>query len=51
MSQYIYVCCVLGANQEHSAVIAADGINTQPQTVKSAEMLAGQRYDVVVRAL
>ncbi|KAL9711773.1 hypothetical protein Ac2012v2_004845 [Leucoagaricus gongylophorus] len=31
-------------------VIAADGINTQPQIVKSAEMLAGQRYDVVVKA-
>ncbi|KAJ3574448.1 hypothetical protein NP233_g1764 [Leucocoprinus birnbaumii] len=31
-------------------VIAADGINTQPKTVTSIQTLAGQRYDVVVRA-
>jgi FtsP/CotA-like multicopper oxidase with cupredoxin domain len=31
------------------AVIAADGQNLVPQTVKQMEMLAGQRYDVVVR--
>ncbi|KAF5352605.1 hypothetical protein D9756_006314 [Leucocoprinus leucothites] len=31
-------------------VIAADGTNTRPLTVKKMEMLAGQRYDVVVKA-
>lgn len=31
-------------------VIAADGIATRPLTVKKMEMLAGQRYDVVVNA-
>ncbi|KAF9443770.1 multicopper oxidase [Macrolepiota fuliginosa MF-IS2] len=40
----------LSIDNHDMTVIAANGVNTQPLTVQKMDMLAGQRYDVVVAA-
>ncbi|KAK7464894.1 hypothetical protein VKT23_006103 [Stygiomarasmius scandens] len=50
INQSVRSVFTVGFDNHNMTVIAADGQETEPHVVDSIEMLAGQRYDVVVTA-